>query len=144
MFNYKNKKELQVSDSLPLKKGPHTLHSVKYKSLPKTRWKLIQYFQLFRPNYQLEHCITKRKKGIQNLLCVGSKLTLVQVYFPGNGKDYENDFLQKKKIYIWSVYSTASDPQPQMIPRPQKIPKMDRKWSSTASDPQSWPQMIPK
>ena len=24
---------------------------------------------------------------------------------------------------------------PQMIPRPQMIPKMDRKWSSTASDP---------
>ena len=30
-----------------------------------------------------------------------------------------------------------------MIPRPQMIPKMDRKWSSTASDPQSRPQMIP-
>ena len=41
------------------------------------------------------------------------------------------------------LYSTANDPQPQMIPRPQMIPKMDRKWSSTASDPQSWPQMIP-
>ena len=41
-------------------------------------------------------------------------------------------------------YSTANDPQPQMIPRPQMIPKMDRKWSSTASDPQSRPQMIPK
>ena len=37
-----------------------------------------------------------------------------------------------------------NDPQPQMIPRPQMIPKMDRKWSSTASDPQSRPQMIPK
>ena len=32
---------------------------------------------------------------------------------------------------------------PQMIPRPQMIPKMDRKWSSTASDLQSRPQMIP-
>ena len=42
------------------------------------------------------------------------------------------------------LYSTANDPQPQMIPRPQMIPKMDRKWSSTASDPQSWPQMIPR
>ena len=42
------------------------------------------------------------------------------------------------------MYSTASDPQPQMIPRPQMILKMDRKWSSTASDPQSPPQMIPK
>ena len=37
-----------------------------------------------------------------------------------------------------ALYSTANDPQPQMIP------KMDRKWSSTASDPQSRPQMIPK
>ena len=33
------------------------------------------------------------------------------------------------------LYSTANDPQRQMIPRPQMIPKMDRKWSSTASDP---------
>ena len=41
------------------------------------------------------------------------------------------------------LYSTANDPQPQMIPRPQMIPKMDRKWSSTASDPESRPQMIP-
>ena len=36
------------------------------------------------------------------------------------------------------LYSTANDRQPQMIP------KIDRKWSSTASDPQSRPQMIPK
>ena len=43
-----------------------------------------------------------------------------------------------------TLYSTANDPQPQMIPRPQMIPKMDRKWSSTASDPQIRPQMIPK
>ena len=42
------------------------------------------------------------------------------------------------------LYSTANDRQPQMIPRPQMIPKIDRKWSSTASDPQSRPQMIPK
>ena len=42
-----------------------------------------------------------------------------------------------------ALYSTANDPQPQMIPRPQMIPKMDRKWSSTASDPLSRPQMIP-
>ena len=44
----------------------------------------------------------------------------------------------------FELYSTANDPQPQRIPRPQMIPKMDRKWSSTASDPQSRPQMIPK
>ena len=43
-----------------------------------------------------------------------------------------------------ALYSTANYPQPQMIPRAQMIPKMDRKWFSTASDPQSRPQMIPK
>ena len=41
----------------------------------------------------------------------------------------------KKTSNEWVVYSTANDPQPQMTPRPQMIPKMDRKWSSTASDP---------
>ena len=46
-------------------------------------------------------------------------------------------------IILSVLYSTANDPQPQMIPRPQMIPKMDRKWSETASDPQKWPQMIP-
>ena len=28
---------------------------------------------------------------------------------------------------LLELYSTASDPQPQMIPRPQMIPKIDRK-----------------
>ena len=42
---------------------------------------------------------------------------------------------KKKANQVWDMYSTANDPQPQMIPRPQMIPKMDRKWSSTASDP---------
>ena len=37
------------------------------------------------------------------------------------------------------LYSTANDPQPQMIPRPQMIPKMDRK---KINDPR--PQVIPK
>ena len=41
------------------------------------------------------------------------------------------------------LYSTENDPQPQMIPRPQMIPQMGRKWSSTASDLQRWPQMFP-
>ena len=30
-----------------------------------------------------------------------------------------------------------------MIPRPQMIPKLDRKWSRTANDPRCGPQMIP-
>ena len=30
-------------------------------------------------------------------------------------------------LIIGVLYSTANDPQPQMIPRPQMIPKMDRK-----------------
>ena len=56
---------------------------------------------------------------------------------------------QLNTIHVFSgleneiLYSAANDPQRQMIPRPQMIPKMDRKWSLTASDPQSWPQMIP-
>ena len=40
-----------------------------------------------------------------------------------------------KQMLPRDLYSTANDPQPQMIPRLQMIPKMDRKWSSTASDP---------
>ena len=47
-------------------------------------------------------------------------------------------------VLLAVLYSTANDPQQQMIPRPQMIPKMDRKWFSNASDPQSWPQMIQK
>ena len=52
---------------------------------------------------------------------------------------------RQRKTQLWRrhlnfrvLYSTANDPQPQMIP------KMDRKWSSTASDQQSRQQMIPK
>ena len=44
-------------------------------------------------------------------------------------------FVPPHRDKIRALYSTASDPQQQMIPRPQMIPKMDRKWSSTASDP---------
>ena len=39
---HEKKRELQVS--VTPKKGLHTLHSVKYKSLQKRRWKLIHYF----------------------------------------------------------------------------------------------------
>ena len=37
---------------------------------------------------------------------------------------------------VKELYSTVNDPQPQMIPRPQVIPKIDRNWSlkSTAND----------
>ena len=52
-------------------------------------------------------------------------------------------FIPEVSCWPRKLYSTANDPQPQLIPRPQMIPKMDRKWSSTASDPQSRPQMIP-
>ena len=37
-------------------------------------------------------------------------------------KDILNSILKEEQLY-----STANDPQPQMIPRPQMIPKMDRK-----------------
>ena len=52
--------------------------------------------------------------------------------------------LSRNDLISVQLYSTTNDPQPQMIPRPQMIPKMDRKRSSTASDTQSRPQMIPK
>ena len=32
------------------------------KSLQNRTWKLIHYSKLLRPNYQLEHCINKRKE----------------------------------------------------------------------------------
>ena len=47
----------------------------------------------------------------------------------------KNTWKHMELKYLDQLYSTANDPQPQMIPRPQMIPKMDRKWSSTASDP---------
>ena len=42
---------------------------------------------------------------------------------------------EDSKASFEGLYSTANDTQPQMIPRPQMIPKMDCKWSSTANDP---------
>ena len=41
------------------------------------------------------------------------------------------------------VYSAANDPETANDPRPEMIPKLDRKWSPTANDPQTGPQMIP-
>ena len=96
---HERKRELQVI--LPLKKGPHTLHSVIYKSLQKRRLKLIHYFLLLRPNYQLEHCITKRKTNEYKICYVSGQNLVQQVYkfpFTGNGKDYENEFLKEKNI----------------------------------------------
>ena len=42
-----------------------------------------------------------------------------------------------------ALYSAANDPRPQMIPRPEIIPKLNRKWSRTANDPRCGPLMIP-
>ena len=59
---HERKKELQVS--LSLKKGPHTLHSVKYKSLQKKRWKLIHYFNIVKaklPARTLHHQEKKKE-----------------------------------------------------------------------------------
>ena len=86
---HEKKRELQVS--LTPKKGPHTLHSVKYKSLQKRRWKFIHYF-----NYQgiikaKEHVPArtlyrqekKRKTNIKFIMyCIKINFTLVQVYSP--------------------------------------------------------------
>ena len=63
---------------------------------------------------------------------------------PGVGTKKEGEcpvHCQHRNIFHWShsrrvLYSTANDPQPRMIPRPQMI--LDRKWSpkSTANDPE--------
>ena len=37
--------------------------------------------------------------------------------------------------YECSLYNAANDPRPQMIPRPEMTPKLERKWSRTANDP---------
>ena len=42
---------------------------------------------------------------------------------------------------LWKVKGIYKYTAPQMIPRPQMIPKLDRKWSQTANDPK--PQMSP-
>ena len=41
------------------------------------------------------------------------------------------------------MYESANDPRAANDPGPQTIPKLDRKWSRTASDPHIVPQMIP-
>ena len=42
----------------------------------------------------------EKKKCMKNLLCIESNLPCFKLIFllPGNGKDYENEFLQKKNI----------------------------------------------
>ena len=81
--------------------------------------------------------LTKMQKSLLNLM-----YAQMFVFFPANVSSSRIIFL--KQLSEGVLYSTANDPQPQMIPTPQMIPKMDRKWSSTESDPQSRPQMIPK
>ena len=85
---HKKKRELQIS--LPLKKGPHTLHSVKYKSLQERKWKLIHYFWLLRPNCQLEYCIKREKTEYDICFASGQNLPWFNFIFPlpGNCKDY--------------------------------------------------------
>ena len=49
-----------------------------------------------------------------------------------------------ENAFIPSVlYSAANDPRLQMIPRPEMIPKLDRKGSRTSNNPRCGPQMIP-
>ena len=87
-WSVKREKKRELQGSLPLTKGPHTLHSVKYKSLER-RWKLITNLNLLRPNYQLEHCASpcKRKKKKKNIKFV------MHLFYLGS-----NEFLQKKSI----------------------------------------------
>ena len=57
--------------------------------------------------------------------------TLVDKYVDGPREKIYACFADFKRAFdsVWheELYSTANDPQLQMIPRPQMIPKMDRK-----------------
>ena len=46
-------------------------------------------------------------------------------------------------LWLLLVYFIVKCTAPQMIPRSEMIPKLDRKWSRTANDPRCGPQMIP-
>ena len=64
--------------------------------------------------------------------------TRSHTHFPNTVTNHAEKYeglIQSKILLRLLMYSTANDPQPQMIPRLQMISKMDRKWSSTASDP---------
>ena len=108
---HKKKTELQVI--LTLKKGPHTLHSLKYKSLQKRRWKFIHYFWLLRPNCQIEYYIKREKTEYD--ICYASDQNLPWFNFifllPGSCKDYENEFLQMENI-IWVFWLKQVYSQP--------------------------------
>ena len=49
----------------------------------------------------------------------------------------------KSQMVLLELYESANDPRTANDPGPQMIPKLDRKWSRTASDPYIGPQMIP-
>ena len=48
----------------------------------------------------------------------------------------------RQRAYVEILYTAANDPRPQTIPRPEMIPKLDRKRSRTANDLRCGPQMI--
>jgi len=108
LVKHEKKRELQVR-LLP-KKVPHTLHSLKiYKSLQKRRWKLIHYFLLLRPNYSLEHYITKRKKEYKICYASGQNLPWFKFY-QGMVRTMKMSFYNRK-IYLDQclfAYSTES------------------------------------
>ena len=103
-------KGIEWLDQLSAKRKGNLQVSLALKKVQKRTWQLIQYFWLLRPNYQLEHWITRReKKWIQNLLCIGSNSLWFKLVFllPGNDKDHENEFLHNKNI-IWHQYHFAN------------------------------------
>ena len=84
--NHKEKRELLLS--LP----PRNLKTSTYFTFSEIqrRWKLIHYFWSIALHHQ------EKKKWMQNLLCIGSKLPWFKFVFLllGNDKDYDNEFLR--------------------------------------------------
>ena len=107
----KKKRELQVS--LPLRRSTYFAFSEIHISPKKEMEVLIHHFQLLRPRYQLEHCITKftkRKKMNAIFVMHWVKINLgssLFSFYQGMVRTIKMSFLQKKNI-IWDQCHFAS------------------------------------
>ena len=73
-------------------------------------------------------------------------LTFASSSAPGrliNSSETSKTTNSAKKSYTRSKLDKRYCTAPQMIPRPEMIPKLNRKWSRTANDPRCGLQMIP-
>ena len=61
---------------------------------------------------QLDIASPREKKCMKNLLCIEWNLPCFKLILllPGNGKDYENEFLQKENIINFQIIATLPTP----------------------------------